>query len=87
MNYDVFLLQLVVLLQAVFHSLSDIVNASAEECRSLGYTSSLLCSSCKELQQFHLERLIDSCERCCSKDEFDQSTAKIYPVAELEICG
>ena len=40
-------------------------------CTSLGYTSNLLCSSCRELKEFNLQPLEDECNECCQPDEFE----------------
>jgi len=88
MNCDVFLLQALILLQAVLKSISDgLSNASTDECLAYGYTSNLVCSSCDALSQYRLESLVDSCQRCCTEDQSEQSAVKLYPVAEIEICG
>ena len=37
-------------------------------CVDIGFSSNLLCSSCRELKEFNLEALEDDCERCCQAD-------------------
>ena len=34
----------------------------------IGFSSNLLCSSCRELKEFNLEALEDDCEKCCQAD-------------------
>lgn len=42
--------------------------ADVEHCRSRGFTSNLMCSSCRELKQFSLEALEEECLNCCQED-------------------
>lgn len=42
---------------------------SPEECRKLGFSSSLLCGSCNDLKQFKLDILVENCKSCCEKDQ------------------
>ena len=47
-----------------------------EQCRDLGFSVTLLCSSCDELEPFNLtsERsLLDNCRKCCNADEEDEA--------------
>ena len=37
----------------------------------LGYTSSLMCSSCRELREFNLKDLEEECTQCCQPDGVD----------------
>lgn len=37
-------------------------------CVELGFSSSLLCSSCDELRQFSLNALEDDCKKCCQTE-------------------
>lgn len=39
-----------------------------ETCMELGFSSNLLCSSCRELKQFGLEALEDDCKKCCQAE-------------------
>lgn len=34
----------------------------------LGYTSNLMCSSCRELGEFNLQDLEEECNKCCQSD-------------------
>ncbi len=48
-------------------------------CVELGFTSSLLCSSCQELRQFDLEVLEEQCKTCC-QSEGVASEEKVWPI-------
>ncbi len=37
-------------------------------CMELGYTSNLMCSSCRELREFNLQSLESECNQCCQPD-------------------
>ena len=37
-------------------------------CVELGYTSNLMCSSCRELREFNLQDLEGECNKCCQND-------------------
>ena len=37
-------------------------------CMELGYTSGLMCSSCRELREFNLKDLEEECDQCCQPD-------------------
>lgn len=41
---------------------------NGSHCTSLGYTSNLMCSSCRELKEFNLQPLEDECDECCQSD-------------------
>ncbi|KAI6173888.1 15 kDa selenoprotein [Aphelenchoides besseyi] len=58
---------------------------SEEECKSEGFNrSTLKCSTCNLLPQFHLDEVYSDCSRCCKEDK---STAHDkYPLAQIEIC-
>ena len=43
-------------------------SAVDSNCVELGYTSSLLCSSCRELREFNLQGLESECSQCCQPD-------------------
>ncbi|VDK42448.1 unnamed protein product [Anisakis simplex] len=61
-------------------------NESAARCHDAGFNSDTLqCSSCSELPHFHLDRLVDGCNECCTPDE-DEVQHEKYPVAHIEIC-
>lgn len=47
-----------------------------EFCQRNGFSSNLLCSSCRELEQFSLQPLIEPCNQCCQQDA-DASQAKV----------
>ena len=38
---------------------------NGSSCLDLGFSSNLLCSSCRELKEFGLEALEEECQRCC----------------------
>ena len=46
-------------------------------CTELGFSSSLLCSSCRELKQFGLEVLESECKQCCQADQGAASEEKV----------
>jgi len=46
-----------------------------EFCQQNGFSSNLQCSSCRELEQFSLQPLIEPCNQCCQQDA-DASQAK-----------
>jgi hypothetical protein len=58
----------------------------AEQCREVGFTPNLQCSTCKELGQFGLDKLSGSCNSCC-QDKEEQEGKGTYPFAELHVCG
>lgn len=60
---------------------------NSASCTELGFSSSLLCSSCRELKQFGLEVLEDECKQCCQADQGAASEEKKYAGAILEVCG
>lgn len=37
-------------------------------CHKSGFSSALQCSSCRELEQFNLQPLVESCNQCCHPD-------------------
>jgi len=80
-------LQSALFINMVWRCLAELGELGADECRSNGFTTNLLCSSCKDLVQFNLEPLFATCQQSCSKDELDQQANKRYAIAELEICG
>ena len=51
--------------------------ANPTSCTELGFSSSLLCSSCRELKQFGLEVLEDECKQCCQADQGAASEEKV----------
>ncbi|CAB3406065.1 unnamed protein product [Caenorhabditis bovis] len=56
-----------------------------EECRKAGFVpEDLQCGTCEKLGDFHLERLMTDCMKCCTKEqEFHHNK---YPFAVLEVC-
>ena len=42
--------------------------AGGSNCVELGYTSNLMCSSCRELREFNLQKLEEECKQCCQPD-------------------
>ena len=48
-------------------SLSPCVG-EGESCLDLGFSSNLLCSSCRELKEFSLGALEGDCKRCCQAE-------------------
>lgn len=60
----------------------------AARCKQLGFSPSLVCASCKQLDQFNLGKLTDDCTACCQPDGDDgQSDKQLFPYAELAVCG
>ncbi|KAL5483813.1 hypothetical protein EMCRGX_G020228 [Ephydatia muelleri] len=53
-------------------------------CVELGFSSSLLCSSCDELRQFSLNALEDDCKKCC-QTEGSTGVNKKYAGALIEL--
>ena len=41
---------------------------NGSSCLDLGFSSNLLCSSCRELKEFGLEALEEECQRCCQME-------------------
>jgi len=59
-----------------------------EQCTDAGFASAnLLCSSCKDLTQFGLNALENSCSKCCQDDTGGNIAGKKYAGARLELCG
>jgi hypothetical protein len=67
------------LFPTVFLSILQYISANltAEECRSLGFTPNLLCSTCDELPQFKLESLVENCNGCCQADQNETAVEKV----------
>jgi len=40
-------------------------SGNGSSCLDLGFSSNLLCSSCRELKEFNLEELEEECQGCC----------------------
>jgi len=47
---------------------SPTATIDSANCMSMGYTSSLMCSSCRELKEFGLQALETECGSCCQPD-------------------
>jgi hypothetical protein len=56
-------------------------------CHSSGFSTSLVCSSCRELEQFNLQPLMETCGQCCQQDADATLAKQVYPYAQLEVCG
>lgn len=57
-------------------------SAVDNSCIDLGYTSNLMCSSCRELREFNLQDLEEECKQCCQPDRVsaDDKVAAILGV-------
>ena len=53
---------------AIVLTSSPVALGSGGACVELGFSSSLLCSSCDELRQFSLNALEDDCKKCCQTE-------------------
>jgi hypothetical protein len=68
------LLDQITKLVAFYHVLLSAItlsyaNVNASECKDMGYSiNSLLCSKCDELKEFKLNKLEQSCRKCCIAD-------------------
>ena len=49
-----------------------------EACKDLGFSSSLLCSSCNELKRFKLEAIEEDCRQCCQETEASVEKVSFY---------
>ena len=60
--------------------------ANETECRALGFSSTLLCSSCSKLGEFvgESDPLIGECQGCCKEDSDHASV--VYASAVLDVC-
>ncbi len=47
---------------------SPTATIDGSHCMSMGYTSNLMCSSCRELKEFGLKDLETECSSCCQPD-------------------
>jgi len=56
-------------------------------CQQNGFTPALVCSSCRELEQFSLQPLVQNCNECCQQDTDTTLAKQVYPFALLEVCG
>jgi hypothetical protein len=67
------------LFPTIFLSILQCISAklTAEECRSLGFTPNLMCSTCDELPQFKLEALVENCNGCCQADQNETVVEKV----------
>lgn len=50
-----------------------------EECRLKGFTTSLMCTSCRDLEQFNLQLLVDDCQKCCVQGEAGEAVKVNQP--------
>ncbi|CAI9717026.1 Hypothetical predicted protein [Octopus vulgaris] len=75
------------LLVLLYICLADSQELTPLQCEHLGMYNSLLCSSCNELDKFQLTPLKDSCSKCCQMDQEGEKALKMYPYAELIVCG
>ncbi|XP_015750212.1 PREDICTED: 15 kDa selenoprotein-like [Acropora digitifera] len=60
-----------------------------EQCRDLGFSVNLLCSSCDELKPFNLASepsIEENCRKCCHADGQEEA-AKRYAFGTLEVCN
>ena len=48
-----------------------------EECRGMGFTNNLMCSSCDELDKFNLHKLKDGCIGCCQQDSSNDAETEV----------
>lgn len=55
-------------------------------CMELGYTSNLMCSSCKELKDFNLKDLEEECSQCCQPDGVT-TDEKVKRISHIEYSG
>uniref|UniRef100_A0A7S4NRG0 Selenoprotein F/M domain-containing protein n=1 Tax=Paramoeba aestuarina TaxID=180227 RepID=A0A7S4NRG0_9EUKA len=61
--------------------LGPVAALSSEECANLGFSDSLVCSSCTHLSRFvDEEDLVNECKLCCTPDADDEKT---FTMAEL----
>ncbi|KAL8625874.1 hypothetical protein ACOMHN_012466 [Nucella lapillus] len=58
-----------------------------DQCSGLGFTNSLMCSSCHDLDRFNLAKLKDGCLGCCHEDTASDSETEVLKYAELSVCG
>jgi len=57
----------------------------ASDCRQLGFSETLLCSSCSDLSQFVTDGdLIKECKSCCSDET--ENTEQTFVSAQLVVC-
>ena len=50
---------------------------SIEECKSLGFAASLVCTQCTELDQFNLSQITESCNKCCQNADSNGDELKV----------
>uniref|UniRef100_A0A914XE44 Selenoprotein F n=2 Tax=Plectus sambesii TaxID=2011161 RepID=A0A914XE44_9BILA len=75
-----------VLLQSLMSVILASAALSADECKKAGFTGNLLCSTCTDMKQFELEKLVDTCNKCCTDDSAGGKDVTKYPLAHIEIC-
>ena len=64
------------LFQAYFDTVKSNL-LSIEEYKSLGFAASLVCTQCKELDQFNLSQLTESCNKCCQNADNNGDELKV----------
>lgn len=55
-----------------------------EQCRAIGFTSNLMCSSCDELDRYNLSKLKKGCQSCCQEDAKEEVDVEVF-VMEMEL--
>ncbi|KRZ74695.1 2-acylglycerol O-acyltransferase 2-A [Trichinella papuae] len=60
-----------VLLHHSTFAVQVIISISPDDCKAVGFTPNLVCSSCSELSQYGLKELEPNCRQCCAKDELN----------------
>lgn len=75
------------LFSLVFTLLIDFGKAkwAPDKCSEVGFSSSLLCSSCDDLKQFNLGSLEEGCKNCCEAAK-DDGEGYRHPKATLKVC-
>ncbi len=63
---------------------------NTSQCKDIGFSNNLLCSSCDELKQFKLNKLESSCNDCCladqEKQEAEVNIISLMRERELNFC-
>lgn len=55
-------------------------------CLELGYSSNLLCSSCRELKQFSLDALEEECKSCCQAEGASEDKVTWCGACRIRCC-
>ena len=59
--------------------------AVSNECKQLGFSDTLLCSSCVEFEKHtNHEQLVSDCKRCCVEEE---TVEEFYTSAKITVCS